>query len=64
MSPQDPFGNHLKSIMGKIHDFIDLPRNFNLRECGTQEYETDIVILERHGENGATAGDGSACLCP
>lgn len=32
---------------------MDLPDNITLRECGTQEYEADVVILERHGEHAA-----------
>eukprot|EP00066_Takifugu_rubripes_P002741 XP_003964848.1 PREDICTED: probable ATP-dependent RNA helicase DHX58 [Takifugu rubripes] len=47
--PEDPFGDHLKWMMQRIHDFMDLPNNITLRECGTQEYEADVVILERHG---------------
>uniref|UniRef100_H3D2C6 RNA helicase n=1 Tax=Tetraodon nigroviridis TaxID=99883 RepID=H3D2C6_TETNG len=47
--PKDPFGNHLKSMMQMIHDFMDLPDPIKLRECGTQEYETDVVLLERDG---------------
>lgn len=49
-------------MMWKIHDFMDLPVNFKLRECGTQEYETDVVILERDGEIAAAADDRSACV--
>lgn len=44
-------------MMHKIHDFMDLPRNFKLRGFGTQEYEADVVILEREGELAA------ACVC-
>lgn len=40
-------------MMQRIHDFMDLPDNIILRECGTQEYEADVVILERHGEHAA-----------
>lgn len=40
-------------MMQRIHDFMDLPANIILRECGTQEYEADVVILERHGEQAA-----------
>lgn len=40
-------------MMQRIHDFMDLPGNIMLRECGTQEYEADVVILERHGEHAA-----------
>lgn len=47
--PEDPFGNHLKTMMQKIHDFMDLPEHVKLRDCGTQEYEMDVVLLARHG---------------
>ncbi|CAK6961258.1 ATP-dependent RNA helicase DHX58-like [Scomber scombrus] len=47
--PQDPFGDHLKSMMQKIHDFMTLPPDFRLRESGTQEYEQDVMILEQRG---------------
>ncbi|XP_053195285.1 ATP-dependent RNA helicase DHX58-like [Scomber japonicus] len=47
--PQDPFGDHLKSMMQMIHDFMPLPPDFRLRESGTQEYEADVVILEQTG---------------
>ncbi|XP_072225459.1 ATP-dependent RNA helicase DHX58 [Leuresthes tenuis] len=45
----DPFGDHLKWMMQLIHDFMNLPRDVKLRECGTQEYEADVVILEQRG---------------
>ncbi|XP_053195286.1 ATP-dependent RNA helicase DHX58-like [Scomber japonicus] len=47
---QDPFGDHLKEMMQKIHDFMTLPPDFRLRECGTQEYELDVITLGRRGE--------------
>lgn len=40
-------------MMERIHDFMDLPDNLTLREPGTQEYEADVVILERQGEHAA-----------
>ncbi|XP_030592483.1 ATP-dependent RNA helicase DHX58 [Archocentrus centrarchus] len=46
---KDPFGDHLKWMMSLIHDYMDLPPDFRLRECGTQEYEADVVILEQRG---------------
>lgn len=53
-------------MMQKIHDFMDLPDNIKLRECGTQEYETDVVLLEQHGAIAAAAAADarSACVCP
>ncbi|XP_054614340.1 probable ATP-dependent RNA helicase DHX58 isoform X2 [Dunckerocampus dactyliophorus] len=47
--PQDPFGDQLKCIMQQIHDFMKPPEDFTLRECGTQEYEADMVTLEKRG---------------
>uniref|UniRef100_A0A3B3DZS3 DEXH (Asp-Glu-X-His) box polypeptide 58 n=1 Tax=Oryzias melastigma TaxID=30732 RepID=A0A3B3DZS3_ORYME len=44
---QDPLGDHLKWMMKQIHEFMNLPRDVRLRECGTQEYEADVVILEQ-----------------
>ncbi|XP_026180149.1 ATP-dependent RNA helicase DHX58 [Mastacembelus armatus] len=46
---EDPFGDHLKWMMQLIHEFMNLPPQFILRECGTQEYEADVVILEQRG---------------
>nr|XP_020463090.1 probable ATP-dependent RNA helicase DHX58 [Monopterus albus]XP_020463091.1 probable ATP-dependent RNA helicase DHX58 [Monopterus albus] len=46
---EDPFGNHLKWMMQLIHEFMNLPQDFKLRECGTQEYEADVVTLEQRG---------------
>lgn len=34
-----------------IHDFMNLPPDFILRECGTQEYEADVVSLEKRGNS-------------
>ncbi|KAK6269232.1 hypothetical protein J4Q44_G00394500, partial [Coregonus suidteri] len=47
--PQDPFGDHLKFMMQFIHDFMALGPDFSIREFGTQEYEADVVILEKKG---------------
>uniref|UniRef100_A0A8C9Y6J9 RNA helicase n=1 Tax=Sander lucioperca TaxID=283035 RepID=A0A8C9Y6J9_SANLU len=46
---RDPFGDHLKSMMQMIHEYMDLPPDVRLRECGTQEYEADVVVLEQRG---------------
>ncbi|KAM4534890.1 ATP-dependent RNA helicase DHX58 [Fundulus diaphanus] len=45
----DPFGDHIKWMMELIHDYMNLPSDVKLRECGTQEYEADVVILEQRG---------------
>ncbi|XP_061837264.1 ATP-dependent RNA helicase DHX58-like isoform X1 [Nerophis lumbriciformis] len=47
--PEDPFGDHLKGIMQQIHVFMDPPTDILLRELGTQEYESDVVQLEKRG---------------
>lgn len=47
-------------MMQQIHDFMDLPQSIMLRECGTQEYETDVVILERQGENAVAVAAAAA----
>ncbi|KAK5855947.1 hypothetical protein PBY51_007576 [Eleginops maclovinus] len=47
--PEDPFGDHLKSMMQMIHEYMILPPNFRLRQLGTQEYESDVVELEKIG---------------
>ncbi|XP_047427691.1 probable ATP-dependent RNA helicase DHX58 [Mugil cephalus] len=47
--PKDPFGDHLKWMMKLIQEYMNLPPDVKLRECGTQEYEADVVILERRG---------------
>ncbi|KAM6957770.1 ATP-dependent RNA helicase DHX58 [Aplochiton taeniatus] len=45
--PQDPFGDHLKFMMFMIHEYIG--SELKLREMGTQEYEADVVELEKTG---------------
>ncbi|KAM6966089.1 ATP-dependent RNA helicase DHX58 [Tautogolabrus adspersus] len=47
--PEDPFGDHLKRMMHQIHEFMIVPQDCLLRQCGTQEYEMDVVLLERRG---------------
>ncbi|XP_055008927.1 probable ATP-dependent RNA helicase DHX58 [Boleophthalmus pectinirostris] len=47
--PMDPFGDHIKWMMLQIHEYMNLPRDVKLRECGTQEYEQDVVLLEQRG---------------
>uniref|UniRef100_A0A3Q3XKB4 RNA helicase n=1 Tax=Mola mola TaxID=94237 RepID=A0A3Q3XKB4_MOLML len=47
--PKDPFGDHLKTMMQLVHQYMNLPADIRLRECGTQEYEADVVILEQQG---------------
>ncbi|XP_038560505.1 probable ATP-dependent RNA helicase DHX58 [Micropterus salmoides] len=47
--PEDPLGDHLKWMMQQIHEYMNLPPDFRLRECGTQEYEADVVVLEQRG---------------
>ncbi|XP_010873108.1 probable ATP-dependent RNA helicase DHX58 [Esox lucius] len=47
--PQDPFGDCLKFMMQLIHDFMAPASDITLREIGTQEYEADVVILEKKG---------------
>uniref|UniRef100_A0A7N6AFQ0 RNA helicase n=1 Tax=Anabas testudineus TaxID=64144 RepID=A0A7N6AFQ0_ANATE len=47
--PEDPFGQHLKWMMELIHGYMNLPPDLQLRECGTQEYEADVVLLEKQG---------------
>ncbi|XP_051994856.1 ATP-dependent RNA helicase DHX58-like [Xyrauchen texanus] len=46
---KDPFGDHLKLMMSMIHDFMPSEASLNLREVGTQEYEADVVELEKIG---------------
>ncbi|XP_042360665.1 probable ATP-dependent RNA helicase DHX58 [Plectropomus leopardus] len=46
---EDPFGDHLKQMMHIIHGYMNLPSDVRLRECGTQEYEQDVVILNQRG---------------
>lgn len=38
-------------MMQQIHEYMNLPPDFRLRECGTQEYEADVVVLEQRGKN-------------
>ncbi|XP_071323695.1 ATP-dependent RNA helicase DHX58 [Trachinotus anak] len=47
--PADPFGDLLKWMMELIHGYMNIPPDFKLRQCGTQEYEADVVILEQRG---------------
>lgn len=42
-------------MMHLIHDFMQLPEELQLRECGTQEYEADVVNLEKIGKIKATS---------
>lgn len=37
-------------MMQFIHDFMALGPDFPFREFGTQEYEADVVILEKKGK--------------
>ncbi|NP_001244086.1 ATP-dependent RNA helicase DHX58 [Danio rerio] len=46
---KDPFGDHLKSMMLMIHEFMPPTVSRGLRELGTQEYEADVVELEKAG---------------
>lgn len=46
---EDPFGDHVKWMMQLIHEFMVIPADFTLRECGTQEYEEDVVKLDKRG---------------
>uniref|UniRef100_A0A671QV32 RNA helicase n=1 Tax=Sinocyclocheilus anshuiensis TaxID=1608454 RepID=A0A671QV32_9TELE len=45
----DPFGDHLKAMMLMIHEFMPSTVSRSLREMGTQEYEADVVELEKAG---------------
>ncbi|XP_043089590.1 probable ATP-dependent RNA helicase DHX58 isoform X1 [Puntigrus tetrazona] len=45
----DPFGDHLKAMMSMIHEFMPSTESRSLREIGTQEYEADVVELEKTG---------------
>ncbi|XP_073689365.1 ATP-dependent RNA helicase DHX58 [Garra rufa] len=47
--PLDPFGDHLKMMMVMIHEFMPPTVSRSLREMGTQEYEADVVELEKEG---------------
>ncbi|CAH2301921.1 probable ATP-dependent RNA helicase DHX58 [Pelobates cultripes] len=44
----DPFGNMLKELMRRIHDYLD-KTNCVYPEFGTQTYEQKIVELEKEG---------------
>ncbi len=46
---QDPFGDHLKAMMLMIHEFMPSTVSRSLREMGTQEYEADVVELDKKG---------------
>ncbi|KAK2916197.1 hypothetical protein Q8A67_000571 [Cirrhinus molitorella] len=46
---QDPLGDHLKAMMLMIHEFMPPTVSRSLREMGTQEYEADVVELEKEG---------------
>lgn len=46
---EDPFKDHLMGMMLMIHEYMTLPSDFRMRECGTQEYEADVVLLEQQG---------------
>uniref|UniRef100_A0A9J7ZDT0 RNA helicase n=1 Tax=Cyprinus carpio carpio TaxID=630221 RepID=A0A9J7ZDT0_CYPCA len=46
---QDPFGDHLKAMMLMIHEYMPPTVSRSLREMGTQEYEADVVELEKEG---------------
>uniref|UniRef100_A0A3B3E1P9 DEXH (Asp-Glu-X-His) box polypeptide 58 n=1 Tax=Oryzias melastigma TaxID=30732 RepID=A0A3B3E1P9_ORYME len=59
----DPLGDHLKWMMKQIHEFMNLPRDVRLRECGTQEYEADVVILEQRGKTVKRQIDGTVYKC-
>uniref|UniRef100_A0A8C2HU09 RNA helicase n=1 Tax=Cyprinus carpio TaxID=7962 RepID=A0A8C2HU09_CYPCA len=45
----DPFGDHLKAMMLMIHEYMPPTVSRRLREMGTQEYEADVVELEKEG---------------
>lgn len=47
--PEDPFGDHVKWMMQLIHEYMNIPPDYRLRESGTQEYEADVVVLEQRG---------------
>ncbi|XP_076121081.1 ATP-dependent RNA helicase DHX58 [Alosa pseudoharengus] len=46
---QDPFEEHLKSLMSMIHEFMSAEELITFRQFGTQEYEGDVVQLEKIG---------------
>ncbi|KAF5903248.1 putative ATP-dependent RNA helicase DHX58, partial [Clarias magur] len=45
----DPFGDHLKMMMKLIHESMISDHMSALRQLGTQEYEADVVELEKKG---------------
>uniref|UniRef100_A0A8C5WIT9 RNA helicase n=1 Tax=Leptobrachium leishanense TaxID=445787 RepID=A0A8C5WIT9_9ANUR len=45
---QDPFGDELKMLMLRIHEFLGDP-DFPFSEFGTQTYEQKIVEMEKEG---------------
>ncbi|XP_039543155.1 probable ATP-dependent RNA helicase DHX58 isoform X2 [Pimephales promelas] len=45
----DPFADHLKLMMSMIHEFMPSTVSRSLRDRGTQEYEADVVELEKKG---------------
>lgn len=46
---EDPFRDHLRWMMGQIHEYMNLGPDSQLREMGTQDYEADVVNLEKEG---------------
>uniref|UniRef100_A0A8C5QSJ7 RNA helicase n=1 Tax=Leptobrachium leishanense TaxID=445787 RepID=A0A8C5QSJ7_9ANUR len=50
---QDPFGDELKMLMLRIHEFLGDP-DFPFSEFGTQTYEQKIVEMEKEGEKKRT----------
>ncbi|KAG7492292.1 hypothetical protein MATL_G00012880 [Megalops atlanticus] len=44
---KDPFGDHLKKMMHIIHDFMKV--DGISRDFGTQDYEAEVVLLEKEG---------------
>uniref|UniRef100_H3ASV4 RNA helicase n=1 Tax=Latimeria chalumnae TaxID=7897 RepID=H3ASV4_LATCH len=43
----DPFADRLKAMMKRIHGYLDIPKL--TQKFGTQDYERDIVELEKQG---------------
>ncbi|XP_061557583.1 probable ATP-dependent RNA helicase DHX58 isoform X2 [Phycodurus eques] len=46
---EDPFGDHVQWMMRRIHRFMEPPVDFTHREFGTQEYENNVVTLQKRG---------------
>uniref|UniRef100_A0A3Q2YLM6 RNA helicase n=1 Tax=Hippocampus comes TaxID=109280 RepID=A0A3Q2YLM6_HIPCM len=46
---EDPFGDHVQWMMRQIHCFMQPPEDFIPREFGTQDYESNIVALQKRG---------------